>query len=938
MHRLRAAALLALLGLSGSAVLALAQERAVERLPAPTRCADADAVQRLGEWEAVRAPRFAQRTLGAGPEVTAYAVHPYRPSRRFATNGTSVERTDDGGCTWREVHVLPDAPSDEDPQSVAGSRIVELVVPEDPRGADRLLLLVQDEGGAPHVLVSEDGGTTPFERRDDGLPARARATDLMVSPSNPDFLFLSVKATGEPGKAAPALPAPLPAVPDLPGLPDVPGLGEPTATSPGALYASVDGGRTWEARLDLADLSSNASGIDALTGDPVAPNRLWALADGVLLASRDAGRSFDGAAPTAQEQRARGWRITALAAASRPSSPARLLALTASSAQGGGPRLLRSTDGGATFDEVQAPGPVESAALVGAGRGVLAVSTTSPVRLLTTPDPFAAEPVFTDRTPLPTDVPLSVVSDRSELPTLHARTKSALLRYIGRAVAVRPPDAAPVGDAVTGTGLPPLRPASIAPSAVELTLQVGEQRRVNHVLTPPLRRTPLDLFVLVDTSESMVDDLAALRGDLVDLVDHLRRAGVDLEVGLGEFKGQESSVAYRRVVGVGPDQVAFRRGLDALRADGFGEEAQLIALDQALTGRGETAADLVPAACKASPRDPDRFVLNERRTAPPTIAGQQADFRPGAVPVVLTVTDTNFLRPAGTPLKPDCTVDVEGVAGRYRDAGVFQVGVGLDDVDNPARAADLLLGASITGALQPPGRTCAPGIVSSQPAPAVCRRAVDLAPSLERLVSAATEPADLTVVAPAGSVVRPETTLLRAVDLREGSPLDLPVTYSCLDVEPGSYTGDLGVQLDGRTVARVAVQVRCELAPQVAAPPLPPPAVAAVPLIGLLPPPAALPPPAPPAQVVQPQVQTQPQAQAQTQVQTGTQDQEQTAQQLALALQSAAQEEQLSVQPMSAREVPDVVRLTLLALMTAAAGGWAVRHRAAPVQVRRGGR
>ena len=89
---------------------------------------------------------------------------------------------------------------------------------------------------------------------------------------------------------------------------------------------------------------------------------------------------------------------------------------------------------------------------------------------------------------------------------------------------------------------------------------------------------------------------------------------------------------------------------------------------------------------------------------------------------------------------------------------------------------------------------------------------------------------------------------------------------------------------------------------------------------------------APPAQAVQPQVQTQPQAQAQAQAQSGTQDQQETAVQLALALQGPALEEGVSVRPMSARAVPDVVRISVLAMMTAGAGALAVRRRPVPVR------
>ena len=195
-------------------------------------------------------------------------------------------------------------------------------------------------------------------------------------------------------------------------------------------------------------------------------------------------------------------------------------------------------------------------------------------------------------------------------------------------------------------------------------------------------------------------------------------------------------------------------------------------------------------------------------------------------------------------------------------------------------------------------------------------------PTLSALATRPTEPLSLDVVEVPDSAVLTAPDRLQ-VDLRRGEPVDLPVTYTCS--REGDAEAALEVRLGATAVARLTSRVVCLPLPS---PSRPDAVVAAVPLVGLLPP-APLPPPAPPAQAVQPQVQTQPQAQAQTQVQSGTQDQEEAAMQLALALQGGASDEQLSTRAMSAREVPDVVRLSLLAAMTAAAGAVAVRRREA---------
>ena len=937
----RAAALTAAAVLLLSAGAAAAPEDPdIGRLPAAPTCAEPGAVSRLGSWAAVRTPEFEQRPLGQGQDVTSYVVSPHDQRRVFVTNGTSVLRSLDAGCTWTEVYVLPAVATDEEPLSVAGSRLRDLRVPEDPRAASRVLAVAQevagDEGTRPHLLVSEDGTEDSFERRDTGLPDSGDVTDLEVSPTNPDFVFVSLSLTPPP-------PGPedgAPDLPPLPPLPGIPGVGSPTApdvrSAPrGALYLSRDGGASFAAQLDPTDLAVATSALEELVTDPLAANQLWAVSGGVLRHSDDAGATFRAAVPTPEEQAARGWDVTTLVVDAGPDRSRRVLAFTRTSAQKGGPRLLTSTDSGVTFDEISAPGPVDSAVLVGADRRTLAVSTTgrrAGVHVLPTDRPAV------DVTPLDSDRPFALSTDRTPRATLHASAPGVLLRYVGPLVTPPAVDPPPVGAVVDDVDLPPLGVGRFTPAADDVKLQAGRSTTVPHRLELPRRTTPLDLYVLVDTTISMKDDLPAVTRDLLALVDRLVAQGVDLRVGLGEFKGQESTIAYRRVQGVGPQVDDFRSALTGLKADGFGLEMQLIALEQALLGAGEGPDALVPASCKAPERSPDRFVLDEKRTAPPTSPGQAADFSPSHVKVVLTVTDTVFLRPAGTRLTPDCRVDTLGVARQYAAAGVHQVGVGIDDVDNPATAEDLVVGARETRTLQP-GSACAPELQPAGPGPhpAVCRTASDLEASLLSLVEQQSEPTDVRMTRTGATDVLAVAALPR-VDLRRPRPLDVPVTYTCPD-EPGTFTGSLRVSVPEREVAVLPYRLVCTPPPPQIAPLLllqQPAVAAAVPLVGLLPPPVPVPPPAPPAQAAQAQAQTQPQSQTQAQAQSGTQEQQESAAQLAFALQGLAQDEGTTVQAMSAREVPDVVRISVLAMMTAAAGGVAVRRRTAlrPVPVR----
>ena len=811
------AARLALASVAAALVWPLAGTSPAEDALPPTRCADASAVVRLGDWEAIRPPAFRAVAGGRGQALTEIAVHPSRPQTRYASNGTTVERTDDGGCTWREVYALPEVPTEEDTLSAATSEVVELVTPTDPRAHDRLVLLLRDGNGGPRVMTSVDGGVEPFRDRSEGLPLAGTPTDLMVAATNPEFLFLGVRAVPGEDDGGSGLPVTVPTLPPLP-----PPLGGGTSgpgggALSGGLWASVDGGLTWEQRLDTTDLEGSTRAVDLVVGHPRSPNRLWVVRDGLISASTDGGRTFAGKAPPEQQQRDLDWDVTALGADVLSGSGGDalvLLAFSRTSAQDGGPVMLGSRDEGATFDQVRAEGVVDSLASFLPGSGAFVTSTLAAggrpgVQVTSIRGRAAGFTQLPVQDP-PVDAPsLGVIADRSLSPTFHARTADRVLRYVGPAAAVPPRPPVVIGGSQEDA-IAPLGAAAVVPDRDEVVLEAGESRTVPHVLTTPRRLTPLDLYVLIDTSESMADDLDAVRGQLRALAARLRERGLDLSIGLGEFKGGRSAVAYRRVVGVGPSASAFDRGLGDLVADGFGLEAQLIALEQALTGRGETAADLLPADCKLTDPDPDRFVQEERRTAPPVIGGQAADFRRGAVPVVLVVTDTNFLRPAGTPLKPDCSVDVDRVASAYAAAGVHVVGLGVDDVDNAPRAADMTAFARATRAMQPPGQACAPTIDPTPGAPAVCREALDLVPTLERLAGQQREPAVLTVAETgAADVLDVATSAFPGVDLRRPTALDLPVTYSCAGQEPGTYDGGVEVRLAGVAVATITSRVTC---------------------------------------------------------------------------------------------------------------------------------
>jgi hypothetical protein len=869
------------------------------RLPTVPACADTTAVTRVGSWAAVRAPAFSAQPLGQGQDVSAYVVSPHDQRRVFATNGTSIEASNDAGCTWHEVYVLPLAPTDEDPLSIAGSRITKLVVPDDERVSQRVLAIAQEITGAgrPHVLVSQDGTADSFVRRDNGLPPVGTATDLAVAPTNADFVWLSVRT----GSAVPALPV------AVPGLPATQGRG--------VLCASVNGGRDYEVRVDTGDALTATTGIDRLVTDPLAANQLWAIGDGLLRHSNDAGRTWTAAAPSTTEQRDRGWDVTAAVVDASGSRARTVYAFSATSAQGGGPVLLTSTDSGETFDDTAAPGPVESAALVGKEAPLLAASTsgTRPRVLVRTGSRFE------DLTPRLASPGYAVSTDGTPRATLHARAPRALLRYVGPLLTPPPPVAPPIGAVVHDGGLPPLGVGRFTPAADHVDLAVGDTTLVPHRLELPRRATPLDLYVLLDTTLSMKDDLRRVSADVSALTQQLLAQGVDLRVGLGEFKGHQSGVGYRRVLGIGPHAQELEAAMASLVADGSGLEMQLIALDQALDGLGEGPDALLPDPCKASEKSPDRYLIDERRTTPLVPAGQQADFEPTHAKAVLVVTDTTFLRPAGTRLTSACEVDVATTAGNYAARGVAVLGLGVDDIDNPITAGDLTELARTTKAWQPDGRrACSPELLTGPPPyPAVCRSATALVPSLLDLVARQTEPRPVRfqVTAGAGDVTFPAE--LRA-DLRHPTTLEVPVWFGCDEV--GTRSGVVSATTAGKVIARLPFTVVCSALPGPPAVPRGPEVLP--PALGLPLVPAAAPPAAPPAQVVQPQVQVQPNLQA------AHSDQEQDQAELAHVGVRPEPEQERGVTQLAMvrrrQETDAAISMgLLLAVSSAAAVGWA---------------
>ena len=251
-------------------------------------CSRPGAFTRVGDWIGAKAPHFVERAGGGGQDVTTYNVDPLTPKRMFVTNGTSIEKSLDGGCTWSEVFSLPETPDDTIPFAASTTRLTEIRTAEDAKYRDALFVLAQESteaGGRPHLLYARSAKRGKFVVHDSGLPPTGRGHDLVVGVTNSDFCYLAVDTVDvQAGVGAAAAPL-------------------------GGLYASTDATTTWTRRTPLTAQAS----YDALALDPGSGNQLWAIEQGHLRHSTDGGRTFAGAAPTDADQTAKGWQFTALA-------------------------------------------------------------------------------------------------------------------------------------------------------------------------------------------------------------------------------------------------------------------------------------------------------------------------------------------------------------------------------------------------------------------------------------------------------------------------------------------------------------------------------------------------------------------------------------------------------------------------------------------------
>ncbi len=683
-----------------------------------------------GAWLHISAPHFS-----VGPQaLTGFFTSPGFGAQIAATNGVAVAVTHDDGCGWSQSFALPASASTSMPFDRSDSRIVS--VDGSGSSASTIALGVDQVTGAqhrPHVVVSHNGGRS-WNASDTGLPPAGGLLGVRVAPSDASTMYAAV--------------------------------GGPSDVT--LLYASSDGGASWQARSGHAGLLNET--ITGFTLDPGRPEHVWAWGPQGLYYSADGGRTFTPASQLA------GQAIGPADVYRRPGLHARIVAFRPQLGD-----LMRSDDEGLSWYREPAPGS-------GTATSVISGGVSNSVVAASGGDLYAFFPPISDWIELRAPA-RGITQVKFGHLGFYGMTRSEIEVYTGAL------DASALQSKITSSQLttplivtpevPQKTEPHLGPDKHVVKLKPGASKTIPYRLAIPKHTLPLDVLFLVDTSNSMSDVISGLASSLVDIINGLEVRKIRPWVGLADFRtfpnhlapAQNSDdIVYRldrQLAPVGPD---LRDSIDQLRADGGGTyEAHLEALWETVHGD----------AIDAYPPGP---------SAQDVARGQNADFRHKALKVIVLATDEKFYdsdtaspQQLGMAPPPDEPSYAE-VSETLTRNNVYQVGLSIASKPYP----DLQRIAAGTNTLAPPqGVDCnGDGKTDIAPrSPMVCQiprlnlaAGGNLAPALINLLNSvppltnislsATSPRNVAHVSP--------DSYSNVVEQRVGT-LSFDVTYTCPD-------------------------------------------------------------------------------------------------------------------------------------------------------------
>ena len=792
------------------------------------------------------------RSFPAGPQrITAHAVDPSEPRRWWITNGKSVMRSQDSGCSFSPVFTLPTAPTG-DLRVTGDDRITGIAVAPRAPDAHRVYLTVASLDDLPARLPKLPG-EVPVPAGTVTVTQVVRSDNAGAASSWVSTAPLAAPAGG-PGPIRTSLTDPLTVY----------------AVAGGVLNASTDGGATWRAASIPATAAGGDPRIKDFTVDSVDPAEVWAVTGGRIVNSVDRGVTWK--ASTVPATGARGPAVSVGGV-----SPTVVTVPVSSSGDGRVTSLYMATEKSRRFAQVPASNVAGPAQSIAGGRGFdLVLASSDAARTPSRSGVYRYNRdgglVDIDEFRLARQSPLlDVIADRDPSTRYYFHTDNSVVIF-----ADRTDPAMPRGGGTTdafGFFTPPAppqaAPATLSPATARVPVQPGGSADTPYSLNLPRQPVRLDAFFLLDTSESTEPYINGLRNGLADLSRRLVREGIDAQFGLGEYQDWQGAhnVRYRLRDQIGPPDRAYQKSLREITVAG-GEEPGYMALHQMATGVG----------------------IDTPRKGPRVDPGQQARWRPGAYRLAVVVADESYVT------DPDSVTPAQAVAAlverKIHTVGIH-VGTTLPDVtegptgqcrpvtppiglnDELRKAADrsklrcqMYDVARATDALAPAGGVDCDGdgrmdVLGGRPL--VCgltidegRNVVAMTGPLTRILTALTTPTavDLVGRSPSGATVavRPAADF-SATDVRRDARLGFTVTTGCSAEQAGTV---LPVTLTARVatlpVATANLDVVCgdppvapaRPAPAAVAPAQPAPAPAAVPVIGPQPALAVSNPPPPP--------------------------------------------------------------------------------------------
>ena len=401
---------------------------------------------------------------------------------------------------------------------------------------------------------------------------------------------------------------------------------------------------------------------------------------------------------------------------------------------------------------------------------------------------------------------------------------------------------------------------TLTPDDKRLVLDPGESRTVEYRLNVPRTPLPLQVFFLLDTSDSMGATIEDLADSVVDIINQLIQEDIRLQVGIGAFRAYpdhfpprpacdesavvqqncEANYVYLQVLDIIDPGPHVSTALRELESDAGGYyKSHLGALWHLATG---APADLYPPG-------PAGHDVPE---------GLQTDFHKNGLRVVIHATDeafgddvprdgggTDFGNPEPPPIpEPD------EVIAAFNAKDIKQIGLSI----GTSARKDLQEIARGTGTVAPAeGVNCGNGYLIAAGDPLVCpvRRnnlseSHNLVPAIVNTIEAIPDTTDISFTVEGNERVAGKITPAREHDvvLQIANRVPLEVTYRCpLDLAGERFTMKINAErVDrGSRLALATTQIVCRAVPKEPLVPL------LTPVFGLLAVP--VPPPPPPVNV-----------------------------------------------------------------------------------------